>query len=53
MTTLNMIRRIRDIQNERAGIYTGFPTLLDLRIGYLLAYLRSRYFRDHGHYSPI
>lgn len=51
--TAAMIRRVRDVQNSRAGVQTGFPTLFDIRLGRLLAYLRHRQHRDTGHFSPI
>ena len=43
----------RDIQNERGGIQTGFPTLYDIRLGRLLSYMRHRHYRDFGSFSPI
>lgn len=52
-TTLTMIRRLRDIQNERGGVQTGIPTRYDIRLGRLLVYLRHRHHRDTGHLSPI
>lgn len=51
--TLQMIRRIRDIQNKRAGVSTGFPTLFDIKVGKLMIYLRHRHYRDTGYFSPV
>lgn len=51
--TLSMIRRLRDIQNERAGIQTGIASLFDIRLGRLMSYMRHRHFRDTGYFSPI
>jgi hypothetical protein len=55
--TLTMIRRIREIQAERGWLdiqaNSGFPTLLDIKLGNLMSYLRFRHLRDYGHFSPI
>lgn len=51
--TLCMIRRVRDIQNQRGSFVTSTPTLFDIRLGILLMYLRSRHFRICGNVSPI
>lgn len=50
--TLTMIRHIREWMRLRDVPGTG-ATLFDMRLSRLLAYLRHRYHRDTGCYSPL
>ena len=51
--TIKMIRRVREIQNQRGPVQSGIPTLFDIRLGQLICYLRHRHYREYGYPAPI